>query len=401
MTPHRNKARVKRADGTIEVRTVGTLVVDRVLKHIGRVHKATGITNAATFRAFNNALPVMAGEPAGREWIRLFARGDIDGVALWGVYSDGRWRKAPQPALELNLVKAVEDWREETRPRVLANGTKVGVAESTHLGRKHLVTQLRAARPDATIAELPDVLREVKRRMAAAPVSFNQIRNYLRAFVRDTLGTRHELYLVLKHDILPIEIPGHAKKKERKRHPLTPAQVQLLASKFPNRRPNVHPGGHGYNVIQMALLGTNPKEYFVDGWTVAPTFVKIEGEKRSGRTRMVPKLFPSALWPHATLRQPTVNEKSFDRAFREARELANLTCTPMDLRRSFMNWMEECGIERTRRRMYMGHAARDVSDLYETKELLRYIVEDGVKLRAWIDAELSKASTRMMEVVRA
>lgn len=392
MTPHRNKARVKRADGTVDVVAVGTFVVDRRLKHIGRVHKATGITNAATFKAFNNALPVMASEPAGREWIRLFARDAIDGVALWGVYSDGRWRKAPEPMLEQELVKAVTAWREDTKDEV---------AEATYIGRKHLIAQLTAAAPSgATLADLPNVFRDVKRRMKKAPVAFNTIRNYLRAFLRDTMGTRHELYLVLKHDILPIEIPGHAKKKEKKRHPLSPAEVQLLASKFANRRPNAHPGGHGYNVIQMALLGTNPKEYFVDGWTVGPTFVKIEGEKRSGRTRMVPKLFPCTLWPHATLRQPTVNEKSFDRAFREARKAANLVCTPMDLRRSFSNWMEESGIDRTRRRMYMGHVPRDVTDLYETKkELLRYLPGDGEKLRAWIEEQLRAAAAATAPVL--
>lgn len=372
MTPHRH------SEG-------GSFMIDRRFKGIGRVHMASGITQATTFRAFNDGLTQMAKDAAGREWIRAMQRREVAPIDVWGVYRDGRWREAPRPETASSLVEALEAWREDKRDEV---------AKATYVGRKHLITQVRAAaRSGAAIDELPTVFREVKRRMKKAPVSFNQIRNYLRAFLRDTLGKRHELYQVVQFDVLPMAIPGHAKKKEQKRHPLTPAQVQLLASKFSRvAAGGGEQEGHGHSAIAMALTGMHPKEYYVDGFSVASTYVHVRGEKRAGRDRKVPRLFPSALWPHLTLTQPMISDpKTFGRAFRDAAAAAKLTCTPLDLRRSFANWMEAADIDRTRRRMYMGHGARDVTDLYETQELLQHIVADGEKLRAWIDRELGVA----------
>lgn len=371
MTPHKHSAG-------------GSFVTDRQFRGIGRVHRASGITREATYRLFDDGLTELAKEHAGREWIRAYQRLEIDGVDLWGVIKSGKWREPPRPETSKPLVEAIEAWIEDMADEVSDDTTRV---------RRELVTKVKEhGRAGATVAELPAVLRAVKTAMKKAAPSFNLLRNYTRAFVRDTLGTRHEIYLAIQHDIGAIKIPGHAKKKERKRHPLTPAQVQLLASKFST----VAAGGgaqegHGYTAIAMALTGMHPKEYFVDGFDQAPTYVHVRGEKREGRDRLVPKLFPSALWPHPVLRQPTITKHSFERAFAAARKAAKLTCSPLDLRRSFANWMESAGLDRTRRRMYLGHNPGDVTDLYETQELLQLIAVDGETLVAWINEQLRLA----------
>lgn len=380
MTPHRH------SEG-------GTFIVDRSFRGIGRIHRASGITRENQFRLFNDGLTEMAGDPTGREWLRSFQRGDVEGIDLWGKIKTGAWRNAPpRPETSESLVDAITDWRENTKDEV---------AKATYVGRNHLITQVKAAaRAGATVDELPVIFRTVRTRMKKAPVAFNQIRNYLRAFIRDTLGTRHELYQVVKHDIPAIKIPGHAKKKERKRHPLTPSQVLLLASKFSTAAaggPDAKQEGHGHSAIAMAMTGMHPKEYYVDGFSISARYIHIHGEKREGRDRKVPRLFPSALWPHATLKHPTISDpKTFGRAFRDARQAAELTCTPLDLRRSFANWMEAADIDRTRRRMYMGHSAKDVTDLYETQELLQHIEKDGAQLRAWIDQQLAQQRPQLV-----
>lgn len=376
MTPHKHSAG-------------GTFIVDRSFKGIGRVHRASGITREATFALFNDCLSELAGDTIGREWLRAFQRGQIEGLDLWGKVKTGAWRKAPpRPETSRSLVDSLTKWREDHKPT-----EKSGVSEDTYRVRKECITAAeRYGRAGATVEELPTVLRAIKAGMSHAPAQFNHLRNYFRAYLRDTLGKRHELYQIVQFDIGPIPIRGHAKKKERKRHPLTPADVQLLASKFSTAAAGGGTqDGHGHSAIAMAMTGMHPKEYYVDGFSVSTRYVHVHGEKREGRDRKVPKLFPSKLWPHLTLKQPEISDpKTFGRAFRAARKAAKLICTPLDLRRSFATWMEAAGIERTRRRMYLGHSARDVTDLYETQELLPHLAADGAKLRAWIDQQLDQ-----------
>ena len=42
--------------------------------------------------------------------------------------------------------------------------------------------------------------------------------------------------------------------------------------------------------------------------------------------------------------------------------------------------MEEAGIPRARRRLYMGHGARDVTDLYEVHRVTSFLREDTARL---------------------
>lgn len=49
------------------------------------------------------------------------------------------------------------------------------------------------------------------------------------------------------------------------------------------------------------------------------------------------------------------------------------------------------GIPRTRRRMHMGHAAKEVTDLYERFEARTYLVEGGKKL--WTSIRIDSADS--------
>lgn len=369
MTPHRH------SDG-------GSFMCDRSFKGIGRVHRATGILRESSFILFNSGLTELANDSSGREWIRAFQRGDIEGVDLLGKIKTGKWHTPPTLGMAKPLITALSAWREDKRDKV---------ADDTYRVRNELITKVReVARASTTVDELPAILRKVRARMERTPASFNLLRNYARAFVRDTLGTRHEVYQAIKHDVKAIRIPGHAKKKERKRHPLSPSDVLLLASKFSTRHPGGAEGaqGHGFYVIEMALTGMHPKEFFGE-WEQKIGYVHVHGTKRESRDRMVPKLYPSALWPHRMLKRPTITKHSFERAFAVARRAAKLNCTPLDLRRSFSNWLEQAGIERALRRVYRGHGPTDIGDLYETPEILEHLVEDGRRVVEWINRQLA------------
>ena len=51
---------------------------------------------------------------------------------------------------------------------------------------------------------------------------------------------------------------------------------------------------------------------------------------------------------------------------------------------SFSHWLEEAAITRTRIKMYMGHAAKDVTDLYLRHELAAYLESDAALLREYL-----------------
>jgi hypothetical protein len=54
--------------------------------------------------------------------------------------------------------------------------------------------------------------------------------------------------------------------------------------------------------------------------------------------------------------------------------------------------MEAAGIPRTRRQLYLGHGAKDMTDLYERHEVDAFLLSDGAKLRDWIDRQLAPKS---------
>ena len=68
----------------------------------------------------------------------------------------------------------------------------------------------------------------------------------------------------------------------------------------------------------------------------------------------------------------------------KVRERTNRQIEPYDLRRCFSRWMESAGVPRIRRKMYMGHAVGDVTELYERHEVEAYLVADAAKVRAWL-----------------
>src|SRR6185312_6313905 len=113
----------------------------------------------------------------------------------------------------------------------------------------------------------------------------------------------------------------------------------------------------------MAVTGMRPNEMW-GKWSVEADRVRIHGTKTTGAERVVPRV-PGHLAP------PRITY----RAFREA--LAQATdgqMTPYDLRRTYANWLESAGVIRTHRRLYLGHGAKDVTDLYEWKEIEGFLI---------------------------
>ena len=129
----------------------------------------------------------------------------------------------------------------------------------------------------------------------------------------------------------------------------------------------------------MCLTGMNPAEYFSNTWEVTADRIRIRGTKRVGRrwgadAREVPRV------DHIT--QPEISLAGLTTALRKA--TAGAVVTPGQARKVFVAWAEEAGISRTRRRLYLGHGAKDVTDLYEKREITTFLLEDAQLLRGML-----------------
>jgi len=81
---------------------------------------------------------------------------------------------------------------------------------------------------------------------------------------------------------------------------------------------------------------------------------------------------------------PAVPRVSKDKFRKAMHERTGGRVTPYDLRRAFSRWMERAGVVRIRRKIYMGHAAGDVTALYEQSDIDAYLAEDAATLRKWL-----------------
>lgn len=130
----------------------------------------------------------------------------------------------------------------------------------------------------------------------------------------------------------------------------------------------------------MAVTGMGPKEYWGE-WELQPDRIAIHGTKRAGRDRVVPRV--------GDVVRPKRGYQPFRVALAEA---SKSTVRPYDLRRSFATWLEASGIPRTRRRLYMGHGAKDVTDLYEHVQVAAYLEEDAGLLRRFLGRDIVRVA---------
>lgn len=321
----------------------GTLLLDRVFKGVGRVRRASGTNDPRMFRLMDAMLGTL--KQAGRvDILQAIRSGALTPLEVWSRFRVSDLDSLPTAETMKPLKVALEAWLEDA-----------DTGPDNRASRRYAVRALLKHAPsDATVADLPGALQKFGKSSAKDhPTMFNRSRAAALAFVRDEMGRSHPIYGRIR-DLRP--------KKEAKRpgHPLTVEGMQALAVKL---------APHGPMAWAMAVSGLGPTEYWGE-WAVLPDRIRIDGTKRKGRVREVLRVWP--------IPAPTLSYTHF------AKLLKSVTGgyhTCRDLRRTFSTWMELAGIPRTRRRIYMGHGTKDVTDLYERVEIERYLAEDSERMR--------------------
>ena len=168
---------------------------------------------------------------------------------------------------------------------------------------------------------------------------------------------------------------------QRHKHPATPEELREIAGRMDDRET-------AKILSTMSLTGMRPNEMWGE-WEIDHYAVRIHGTKTKGADRVVPLV--SVLLFH-----PQVSYVVFRKALRTA---SDGQMTPYDLRRTYANWLEAAGIPRTRRRLYLGHGASDVTDLYEAHEVRAFLKADAEKLRAFLSESHEKSHEPKLKVL--
>lgn len=342
MTPHRTNQR-------------GTLVLDRQFKGVGRIKRASGTDDPKVHALLDNMLKTL--KQAGRlDILDGIRRGVLTPLEVWARFRLGELERLPSVETIQALKDALGKWRDEEE-----------TGAWNRMARRAAVSaMLKHAPAQATVSDVPGIIRRYRSKSAGA-VMFNRVRAAALAFLRDTVGRSHPLYGQVL-DVQP--------RKEQKREP-KPFTVEELVAAAPKL------GAFASCAWAMALTGMGPGEYW-GRWTAKADRVVIYGTKRSGRRREIPLA--------GAIAAPKGTKDYFQKLWRKVMDADRV---PYDLRHTFATWLEQAGIPRTRRRGYMGHGAKDVTDLYEKHEVTAYLAGDGEKLRAVVGDAAPKAGLRL------
>jgi len=342
--------------------TPDTLDIDLQFQGVGRINRRSGTTDPKVVKRIKAAARALYRD--GRlDLLRAVRDKHISWLELYDAYQRHTLAALPVGNTVQKVSTAMRAWIDDAADRY---SEKHAISLGTSLG------YLEAADADARIADLPRVLDSLRMTLGRKhPRSFNLCRSAALAFARSTLKRNHPVYLACAA-VEPVKVV-----KRAPRHPITLTRMREL---FPNAS-----GSNAYAIDQiawsMATTGMGLKDYW-GPWEIRRDRIHIFGTKRAGRDRDVP-----------LVRRPDAPPLSRDRFEKAFRKRFSTVMTPYQLRRTYAQWMEEAGIPRTRRLLYMGHGTRDVTDLYERYQIEEYLAADAAKLRVFLSPP-KKSSAR-------
>jgi hypothetical protein len=324
-----------------------TLPIDVIIPGVGRVKKQSGVRTKAErddLIAMLRLLPKQGYVDLTRD-IKAGRQKLLD---VYAHFTAGTLDELRGPRDDAQLEPLLEKWLEEA-----------DVAESTRLQRHDSFTYLkRCMRGRPLLRDLPVLLTEFRAQCVALghATTFNRTKSAAQAFLRDTIG-RHTTAWARVSDVPTM------KEAKRGRQGLTVAEAIRVREQLAARSAKA-----ARIWWAMCLTGMGPKELFTDGFEVLHDRIRIHGAKRAGRERDVPLVdYPT---------RPELTRWGFTSALRR------IGLTPYQARKTFDRWLQDAGIPRVRRKRYLGHGKRDVTDDYEFYEVTEYLRDDAAKLRA-------------------
>jgi len=358
-------------------RRAASLKIDRVFPGIGRINIASGTDKRGVFREINAMLTALystarfdllaeirdaASRPKGQRISPLF---------LLDAFRRGRLDQLPTATTLRPLAEAYRAWTE-------AGNTRKGRPWSRWYALAHRSVWHRIiakARPGATIADLSVILAEHRARYADRQKTFDNDRTILQGFVRAVCGRDSSVY----REVARIE--AYRPRRQRVTQPQTVESLEEWTEKMDPATAAA--------CWAMATTGMGPGEYW-GSWERRLDRVVVHGTKREARERAVPDLGRCSA-------PPALGRQAFEDRLAE---VTGGAFTPYDLRRTYANWLEEAGVRRARVRLYMGHAIKDVTDLYTDHDVTQFLRDDARTLRQWMAGKSRHRPRHASETVR-
>lgn len=334
-----------------------TIEIDRRYGAVGRVRVRSGTTRQRTYDRILDMLSELYEE--GRlDILRGIRDGKLQPLDVLDAWRTKDLGRLPTAESVMNLTGSWLRWCEDYD---CSESHKVSIRQSLRYITRH------GKDDDLTAGDLPGRVSDLRVALKSHPRTFNLLRSHAQAYARRVLGKQHRIwYEISAIDPLAVK-PSHA------RNPQAPAQLKALTDRMPL--------GYGVMAWTMALTGMGPREMWVNGWDVLADRVHIKGTKRESRDREVPLV--------GELASPFVGYPAFRRALLKA---SDGRVRVYDLRRSYANWLEAAGVPRTRRRMYLGHSAGDVTELYERHEVDAFLAEDAERIREYVERSIGASA---------
>jgi hypothetical protein len=340
----------------------------------GKIHikRVSGTDDAKTHKAILAMLDMLVRK--GRlDLIRAIAEGVVHPLDVYDRYRTDKLDQLPSAETMRALwnvgerIGVAEEWRQKIKAPHRAKSVRYSWSGLQAMPQK----------VGASLDALPTLLELYRDACEASGTAqmFKNARNNVRAFLRDTVGMTHPLYLAVK-EIEPLDV------ERESGHPFTAGSLTVFLAAMEAQ----HGPSYAAMARSLALSGMRPTEYWGEWLPVSDTVVRIRTAKqRKGKIkyRLVFTVEP--------LVRPSCARRTFEDKVREVTRAHKA----YDLRRTFMHLMEQAKIQRTRRRLYLGHSVGDVGDRYEEHEVDEYLEHDRKALARYLAAHgVTRKATR-------
>lgn len=334
--------------------------IDRTWKELGRVRIPINGLDRETIKGMGAMLTHLKKTGNVDQW-RGLATGQTKPLEVYRRYLRN----------ELDDVILVE--KVQSGKRVMLEWVET-LPESRRKSYKQYVNDLFQLEPDATVSELGEVLENLKvhYRSKGARTSMLKCKAVAGSYVKNTpsLGRNSALYRKIQNVQIDFASTHVHTGKAREVWDVVDAVKKM-------KQPQ------GAMFWSMCLLGTNPKEYLRDGFSIEEDshgrYVRVAGKKNELRTRVAPLIFDDLV-------QPSRAVKWFRIELHKVRPDWMLK----DARASYSHWMNMANIPKIRRQLYMGQEAGDVHSVYNIHELRHYLDSDAEVMAKYITSNMKK-----------
>jgi integrase len=343
------------------------LMVDRVFKGVGRIHRSLETTEPAVAKQRKTMLDTLS-DFGKIDILKAIQSGRLSISQVEVAHKRNKIDELPAAEALETLREAVDSWLAQ------GHGSRKPIADATRDGYRQVWYQALNSSvfgdsptvADVTADNVEGFRRELLKQ-GHAPQA-NRFWFAARSFLGETLGKRHPQLFALQ------DLNKYPETLEI-RPTLTPEGFWALHDASDEL---LQPA-----LLTMALSGMMPSEYErlrESHFHRKDGFIQVPGQKTAARRRKVG--FPEWAWDTAISAVPwNLDRSKFQKLVVAAAKKGGVPdVRPYDLRHAYGQWLEDLGVPMSRVKAYLGHGIKSMTDLYLRHEVVPHMKKDANKL---------------------